>query len=28
MIEIGRYNALKILRDTDPGLFLGDSEDN
>ena len=28
MIEIGRYNALRILRDTDPGLFLRDSEDN
>lgn len=28
MIEIGTYNSLKILRDTDPGLFLGDEEDN
>ena len=28
MIEIGRFNKLKILRDTDPGLFLGDDEDN
>ena len=28
MIEIGRFNNLKILRDTDPGLFLGDDEDN
>ncbi len=28
MIKIGEYNTLKILRDTDPGLFLGDDEDN
>lgn len=28
MIEIGKFNSLKILRDTDPGLFLGDDEDN
>ena len=28
MIEIGRFNNLKILRNTDPGLFLGDDEDN
>lgn len=28
MIKIGEYNTLKILRDTDPGLFLGDNEDN
>ena len=28
MIEIGKFNTLKILRDTDPGLFLGDDEDN
>ena len=28
MIEIGSYNTLKILRYTDPGLFLGDDEDN
>ncbi|MBT8393480.1 MAG: GntR family transcriptional regulator [Bacteroidia bacterium] len=28
MIKIGKYNTLKILRDTDPGLFLGDEEDN
>lgn len=28
MINIGEYNTLKILRDTDPGLFLGDDEDN
>ena len=28
MIKIGEYNTLTILRDTDPGLFLGDNEDN
>ena len=28
MINIGAYDTLKILRDTDPGLFLGDDEDN
>lgn len=28
MIEIGRFNRLKILRHTNPGLFLGDAEDN
>lgn len=28
MIKIGEYNTLVILRDTDPGLFLGDDEDN
>ncbi len=28
MIKIGEYNTLIILRDTDPGLFLGDDEDN
>lgn len=28
MIKIGEYNTLEILRDTDPGLFLGDNEDN
>ena len=27
MIHIGDYNTLTILRDTDPGLFLGDGED-
>ena len=27
MIQIGDYNKLTILRDTEPGLFLGDSED-
>ncbi|WP_339756303.1 S1-like domain-containing RNA-binding protein [uncultured Winogradskyella sp.] len=24
MIKLGEYNALEILRDTEPGLFLGD----
>ena len=28
MIHIGEINKLRILRDTDPGLFLGDEEDN
>ena len=28
MINIGEYNTLEILRDTDPGLFLGDEEEN
>lgn len=28
MIKIGEYNTLTILRSTDPGLFLGDEEDN
>lgn len=28
MIKIGEYNTLEILRDTDPGLFLGDEEGN
>ena len=28
MIQIGEINRLRILRDTDPGLFLGDNEDN
>lgn len=27
MINLGQYNTLTILRDTDPGLFLGDDED-
>ena len=26
MIQIGDYNKLTILRDTDPGLFLGDDD--
>ena len=28
MIQLGEYNTLEILRDTDPGLFLGDGEDS
>jgi predicted RNA-binding protein (virulence factor B family) len=28
MLELGTYNTLTILRDTEPGLFLGDQEDN
>ena len=28
MIQIGKYNTLEILRDTEPGLFLGDEEGN
>lgn len=28
MIELGRYNELKILRETSVGLFLGDKEGN
>ena len=28
MIEIGVYHTLSILRDTEPGLFLGDEEGN
>ena len=28
MIKIGQYNTLEILRDTEPGLFLGDEEGN
>jgi len=28
MIHIGQYNTLTILRETDPGLFLSDEEDN
>lgn len=28
MIQLGKYNTLEILRDTEPGLFLGDTEDN
>lgn len=28
MIQIGEFNRLTILRDTEPGLFLGDDEDN
>lgn len=28
MINLGEYNRLTILRDTEPGLFLGDDEEN
>ncbi len=28
MIKIGEYNTLTILRETDPGLFLADDDDN
>ncbi|MFB9052358.1 S1 RNA-binding domain-containing protein [Formosa undariae] len=28
MIHLGEYNTLTILRDTEPGLFLGDDENN
>lgn len=28
MIHLGQYNTLKILRDTEPGLFLGDDDGN
>jgi predicted RNA-binding protein (virulence factor B family) len=28
MINLGEYNTLDILRDTEPGLFLGDDEGN
>lgn len=28
MIKIGEYNTLEILRDTSPGLFLGDADGN
>ena len=28
MIHIGEYNTLTIMRETDPGLFLMDEEDN
>lgn len=28
MIKLGEYNTLTILRHTEPGLFLGDGEDN
>ena len=27
MIHLGEYNTLEILRDTEPGLFLGDGEE-
>lgn len=28
MIKLGEYNTLEILRETEPGLYLGDDEDN
>lgn len=28
MLQLGKFQELTILRDTDPGLFLGDTEDN
>lgn len=28
MIQLGQYNTLTILRETDPGLYLGDDEGN
>ena len=28
MIKLGEYNTLTILRETDPGLYLGDEEEN
>jgi predicted RNA-binding protein (virulence factor B family) len=28
MIHLGQYNTLTILRDTEPGLFLGDDDGN
>ncbi|PKA84395.1 hypothetical protein ATE92_2583 [Ulvibacter sp. MAR_2010_11] len=28
MIQLGEYNTLTILRETDPGLYLGDNEEN
>lgn len=28
MIHLGEYNTLEILRDTEPGLFLGDADGN
>ena len=28
MINIGEYNVLEILREKEPGLFLGDDEGN
>lgn len=28
MINIGQYNTLEVLRDTEPGLFLGDTDGN
>jgi predicted RNA-binding protein (virulence factor B family) len=28
MIQLGEYNTLTILRETEPGLYLGDDEEN
>ena len=28
MMQLGEYNTLTILRETEPGLFLGDEEEN
>ena len=28
MINIGQYQTFTILRETDPGLYLGDEEEN
>ena len=28
MIKIGEHNTLEILRETDPGLYLGDNQEN
>ncbi|MEM7084622.1 MAG: S1-like domain-containing RNA-binding protein [Bacteroidota bacterium] len=28
MLQLGKFQELTILRETDPGLFLGDTEDN
>jgi len=28
MLQLGKFQELTILRDTDPGLFLGDNEEN
>ena len=28
MIKLGEYNTLEILRDTEPGLFFGDGDEN
>lgn len=28
MIKIGEHNTLEILRETDPGLYLGDTQEN
>ncbi|MGB0304996.1 MAG: S1-like domain-containing RNA-binding protein, partial [Flavobacteriaceae bacterium] len=27
-MNLGQYNSLSILRETDPGLFLGDEQGN